>query len=386
MRRTLAASLLTLAGLAALAAPAHAGDVRVVVGFKGPADEALVKKHGGKVLRGLDGAVCVKISTKALGKLRGEAAVAYIEEDAFAKALGGPEKGGCRQPDAGSTARGGGGGSTQPAESTPWGISTVGGQAGTAGAGVKVAVIDTGIDLDHPDLAANLKTGVRYTGSSPDDDNGHGTHVAGTIGAVDNTIGVIGVAPGVSLYPVKVLDRRGSGYLSDVAAGIDWCRTNGMHVANMSLGGSSGTAVLSNACDNAKNAGVLLVAAAGNSGDGNTGTQETSYPAAYGSVLAVGATNSSDGLASFSNSGPFLDLAAPGVSVHSTARGGGYATYNGTSMASPHVAGVAALVWALDLTNSTASGVDTALRGIYRRTSINWPSGGYGAGIVDYAP
>ncbi|MFM8980308.1 MAG: S8 family peptidase [Planctomycetia bacterium] len=323
------------------------------------------------------------ISTKSLAKLRGEATVAYVEEDVIAKASGGLAKGSC--PSAGASGRGGGS-TTQPSETTPWGISAVGGQTGTTGAGVKVAVVDTGIDLDHPDLAANVKTGVNYTGASPDDDNGHGSHVAGTIAAVDNTIGVIGVAPGASLYPVKVLDRRGSGYLSDVAAGIDWCRNNGIHIANMSLGGSSSTSTLDTACSNAKNAGVLLVAAAGNSGDGNTSTTETSYPAAYDSVLSVGAVDSLDRLASFSNSGAYVDLAAPGVSVYSTTKGASYATYNGTSMASPHVAGVAALVWALDLTNSTASSVDTALRGTYRRTSGSWNTNGYGAGIVDYVP
>ena len=278
-----------------------------------------------------------------------------------------------------------GGSVTQPAQTTPWGIARVGAPvSGNTGTGIKVAIIDTGIDLDHPDLAANVKTGANFvnTSKSPEDDNGHGTHVAGTVGALDNAIGVVGVAPTASLYPVKVLDRRGSGTWSGVASGIGWAADNGMHVANMSLGGGASTTV-ENACANAETAGVLLVAASGNSGDGSTSTTELSYPAAYSSVVAVGATTSGDGLASFSNTGSFVDVSAPGASVSSTYKGDAYKTLNGTSMASPHAAGMAALLWGA-LTSPTNATVRSELKARAQDAGATGFDNGFGWGIVHY--
>jgi len=170
------------------------------------------------------------------------------------------------------------------------------------------------------------------------DDNGHGTHVAGIIAAADNAIGVVGVAPEAELYGVKVLNSQGSGWLSDVIAGIEWCPDNRMNVVNMSLGASSGSTLLEQACRNAADAGILLVAAAGNEG------APVIYPAAYSSVIAVAATDSADRVASWSNKGPQVELSAPGVDVRSTWIGSGYATHSGTSMAAPHVAAVCALL------------------------------------------
>lgn len=228
-------------------------------------------------------------------------------------------------------------------QAAPSGVTALGtNAAGRTGAGVNVAVLDTGIDTTHSDLSvAGLvdETGSRGGGI---DDNGHGTHVSGTIAALDNTLGVIGVAPDADLYGVKVLDRRGSGSYSGIAAGIDWAVAHGMDVLNMSLGGSADSATLHTAITAAYDADVVTVVAAGNSGVSAT----LSYPAAYdGEVLTISAWSvSSSSFPSWSNYGiPPVDVAAPGVGVCSTARGGSYQTMDGTSMATPHVVGAVAL-------------------------------------------
>ncbi len=233
------------------------------------------------------------------------------------------------------------------AQTVPWGISHINSQTahsrGVTGSTVKVGVIDTGIDHGHPDLAANYAGGIDFVNgdNDPMDDNGHGTHVSGTIAAIDNNIGVLGVAPSVSLYGIKVLDGAGSGTFSNVIAGIDWAANNGMNVVNMSLGASSGTAALQQACDNAYASGVLICGAAGNDYGWPIG-----YPAKYSSVVAVTSIDQNNRLSNFSNVGPEAEVTAPGSSVYSTYAGGGYATLSGTSMATPHAAGVAALIWA----------------------------------------
>ncbi len=230
-----------------------------------------------------------------------------------------------------------------PSQQTPWGIAQILAPQSWSvgqGAGVKVAVVDTGIDLAHPDLAASIVGGYNaiYSFKSADDDNGHGTHVAGIIGAINNAIGVVGVAPKVSLMPVKVLGANGSGYYSDIIEGIDWAVANGAKVINMSLGGTSDVQSLHDAVIRAHDAGVSVVAAAGNSGGA------VIYPAAYPEVIAVGATDSSNTIASWSSRGPEVDVTAPGVNIYSTYKGETYATLSGTSMASPHVAGLAAVL------------------------------------------
>ena len=151
------------------------------------------------------------------------------------------------------------------AQTLPWGIDRIDAEkvlaSGEAGAGIKVGIIDTGVSTSHPDLKANIKGGmsaVSYT-SSYNDDNGHGSHVAGIIGAVNNTAGVVGAASAVDLYAIKVLDRRGSGYLSDVIEGIDWATTHGMRVINMSLGTGADSALLHDAVARAYNAGVVVL-------------------------------------------------------------------------------------------------------------------------------
>jgi subtilisin len=212
------------------------------------------------------------------------------------------------------------------------------------GEGVKVFICDTGIDSDHPDLVANLKTGKSFvpTESTTEDFNGHGTHCAGTVAAVDNAQGVVGVAPYAYLYPVKVLSSTGSGSWSYLIAGLDWIMSKkGARIASMSLGGGGAPQALADMCEAAYDDGVLLVAAAGNSGNG----VQPLFPARYPHVMAISAINFSDQLAGFSNTGAEIELAAPGVNILSTKRGGGYHQLSGTSMACPHVSGAAALTW-----------------------------------------
>ncbi|MBI4669758.1 MAG: S8 family peptidase [Elusimicrobia bacterium] len=251
----------------------------------------------------------------------------------------------------GPNAHGKGGGTvTPPAQQTPWGIGRVKAPEAwdsTQGAGVNVCVIDTGIDLTHSDLAANIKAGINTINpnKTAKDDNGHGTHVAGTIAALNNAIGVIGAGPQISLLPVKVLGANGSGWLSDIIEGLDWCASNGGKVANMSLGSSSDNQSFHDAVIAAVNRGVTLVVAAGNNGPC---ANCVNYPARYPETIAVAASDSSDQFASFSSQGPEVDLIAPGKSVLSTYKGNSYATMSGTSMAAPHVSAAAALKLALN--------------------------------------
>lgn len=238
----------------------------------------------------------------------------------------------------------GNGGSTQPAQVLPWGIDRVDAElvwpSGNTADPIKIGIIDTGISKDHPDLKANIKGGVNTINplKSWNDDNGHGSHVAGIVAALNNTVGVVGVGPASDLYAIKVLGANGSGFLSDVIEGIQWAVANGIQVVNMSLGTSSDVQSMHDAVIAAYNAGVTIVAAAGNNGG------PVIFPAAYPEAIAVSATDQNNVLASFSSRGPEVDLAAPGVSIYSTYKGTGYATLSGTSMAAPHVTGSAALV------------------------------------------
>lgn len=230
----------------------------------------------------------------------------------------------------------------------PWGVDRVDAEkiwTTTTADPIKVGVLDTGIDLSHPDLQGNIKGGVNTIRPwrTAADDNGHGTHVAGIIAALNNTIGVVGVGPAIDLYAVKVLDRNGSGWISDVIEGLQWSATNNMQVVNMSLGLDTDVQSFHDAVIAAKAAGITEVAAAGNSGPGDA---TVIYPAKYPEVIAVAATNKTDGQPWWSSTGPEVDLAAPGDAIYSTYRGGIYKTLSGTSMSAPHVTGAAAVVLA----------------------------------------
>lgn len=325
------------------------GGSRKIVVFNssvnGAAQDALLKAHGAvkvKTLPSVNGAVVLLPSRTAERALSGRSGVLRVETDAVVTIMARP----------------------QPKQVLPWGVDRVDAEkvwpTGNSADPIKVAVVDTGISSTHPDLVANIKGGVNtITGGSWSDDNGHGSHVAGIIGALNNTSGVVGVAPLVNLYAVKVLSASGSGYVSDIIEGLQWAVANGMQVVNMSLGTSVDVQSFHDAVTATYNAGVTLVAAAGNSG-GAVG-----YPGAYPEVISVSATDSNNVLASFSSRGPEVDLAAPGVNIYSTYKGGSYATLSGTSMASPHVAGAVALVL------NTAVGVwDADLDGVWDPSEV----------------
>jgi subtilisin family serine protease len=227
--------------------------------------------------------------------------------------------------------------------------------SGNRGAGVKIGIIDSGIDSKHPDLAANFVGGWDFIegDDTPQDGFGHGTFVAGIIGAVDDSQGVVGVAPEASLYAYRVLDSSGIGNANTwdlVIAALDRSILDGMDVVNMSFGsfGDPGQDVL-DACDRAAAAGILLVAAAGNLGTFDGTGNNVTYPARYSSTMAVAATTMADDRAFFSSTGLDLELAAPGHNIYSTLPGivlgsADYGTDSGTSFASAHVAGAAALL------------------------------------------
>lgn len=323
------------------------GLIKVLIGFKekpGPAQQALVKGVGGKIkyTYNLIPAIAASVPEVAIEALKKNPNITDVELDSMVYAL--------------------------DAElDNSWGVKRIGAglvhNSGNNGGGIRIAIIDTGIDYNHPDLQDNcadedqngIIDGYDFVNSDydPMDDEGHGTHVAGIVAALDNSDGVVGVAPEASLYALKVLDYNGNGYISDVIIAIQWASDpdgNGsaddrLDIINMSLGAYTGNIFLEWACILAYYDGLLLVAAAGNGGS-------VIYPAAYSSVIAVSATDKNDNLASFSSIGSQVELAAPGVGIYSTYISG-YATMSGTSMASPHVVGVAALVWEADssLTN-----------------------------------
>lgn len=301
------------------------------------------------------------------------------------------------------------------AQTLPTGVNRIDGELSTTAkidgiderVDVDIAILDTGIDLDHPDL--NVVASTKCSGGGPmnnkctdgggDDDNGHGTHVAGIAAAKDNDIGVVGVAPGARLHAVKVLDSRGSGYTSWIIAGIDWvtARASTIEVANMSLGGNGYTASYNTAVRNSVAKGVVYMVAAGNSkkdvygADLTFGTSDDTQPASFPEVGTISALADTDGVpgglkdvrtafsictedkddsfACFSNysaratnnpvvsSGGKIDLMLPGYLIYSTYRSGGYSTVSGTSQASPHAAGLAALYIAKNGRATTASGV-----------------------------
>jgi subtilisin len=304
----------------------------VIVGFKqkpGPSEQALIHGARGIVKRTYEliPAMAASLPEEEIANLRKHRAIAYIEENAIYRATAEPP-------------------SADEYENS-WGISRVSAdvahESGNKGASVRVAVLDTGIDYAHEDLDGNYRGGYDFVfdDDDPFDDsfNSHGTHVAGIIAAEEDGFGVIGVAPEVDLFAVKVLDGAGFGLEEWLIAGIEWAVQNGIEIINLSIEGPDAQG-LHDACDRAYEAGVLLVAAGGSS---LVGGGPVRHPAAYASVIGVTATDALDQPGYFSPVGEELELAAPGVDVLSTTAGGAYGVLSGTSQAAPHVTGVGAL-------------------------------------------
>ncbi|MFM2124034.1 MAG: hypothetical protein RL328_485 [Acidobacteriota bacterium] len=327
-----------MGGSSLFAQAAPDGTIPVIVRFKNDRIRAVreeqdaVESNGGKAFKSfsLIRAAATRMTPEQVERLKANGLVEAVEPDVQIRAL--------------------------DAElDNTWGVKAINAglvhDSGNKGAAVKVCVLDTGINTTHPELAPNYKGGYDFVNgdADPSDDNGHGTHTAGTIAAVMNGANVRGVAPQVDLYVYKILDAGGGGYASSIVSALQACVAVGGKVTNNSYGASSdlGTSVRA-AFDNAKAAGVVNVASAGNSG---AGANTVGFPGQYPSVIAVAATDSANNWAGFSSTGPAVAVAAPGVSILSTYLGGGYAYMSGTSMASPHVAGVAALVVACGITN-----------------------------------
>lgn len=346
-------------------AAASGDEVPVIVTFKqapGTAQTSRVRRAGGRVKDTftLIPAATATMTRKAMAALAADASVASVELDATVHAS---------------------------ADSVNWNVTRVNAtrvwSGGNLGAGVKVAIIDTGIDYAHSDLSPNYKGGYNFVARTADplDDHGHGTHVAGIIGAAANGSGVEGVAPKASLYALKVLDKNGSGTYSNVIKALQWAVSHKMQLASMSLGSATNSKALHEACTAAYKAGVLLVAAAGNSGtpDGRRTTIE--YPAAFGAVIAVGAVDSRSVRPYWSSTGAKLELAAPGVEISSDRLGGGLTVMSGTSMACPHVSGVAALIMASGVTAPAA--VRRRLNSAAGDLGVTGRDSLYGYGLAD---
>ena len=212
----------------------------------------------------------------------------------------------------------------------------------TKGVGVKVAILDTGIDIDHPDFNGAIVATRDFTGDGIEDINGHGTHVAGIIGARHNGIGFVGVAPECKLIIGKVLSNSGSGRYSWIADGIRWATDNGAQIINMSLGGPGSTKGLYEAIHYALYKGVIICVAAGN--EGSLFENSIGFPGRYGGVITVASHDRNGNRSGFSSSGGEIDFMAPGSNIWSTYKDGRYAELSGTSMATPFVSGICALI------------------------------------------
>ncbi|ARU62805.1 hypothetical protein CBW65_18875 [Tumebacillus avium] len=345
--RKLMKPLLAVALTAALlpAATVSAAQPAEQAGVASPAtDQVMIKvkpgqtgadiaaKHGAKVKKNLSKAGYQVLKVQAgqsaeelLAKLQGDPAVEAAELDAVYSVNFTPN---------------------DPSFASQWHLTKI--QAPQAwdyviGSGVTIAIIDTGVDIQHPDLSSKIVAGYDFVNddTNADDDQGHGTHVAGIAAAsFNNGLQGAGVAPGARIMPVKVLNAAGSGYTSDIIDGLYFAADNGAKVINFSLGGGAYSSTFQTAVNYAWSKGSVVVAAAGN--NGNTAVQ---YPAGYSNVFSVACTTSADAKCSFSTYGTWVDIAAPGQSIYATANGGGMTTMSGTSMSAPVVSGVAALVW-----------------------------------------
>lgn len=356
-------SILVLASLLIFPCPALSADKSVIVGFHkkpGHLERRSIERRKGKIRRNfrLIKAMSVVLSEEEIELMKQDENVAYIEENAIYTASVEPLQG------------------SEYTDS--WGVVHVGAYAahasGNRGTGVKIAVIDTGIDPTHEDLDGNYRGGYDFVfdDEDPNDENDHGTHVAGIIAAEENGTGVVGVAPEAEIYAVRVLDGAGFGSLEWIILGIQWAVENDMDIANLSLEGPDFQS-LRDCCDSAYESGLLLVAAGGNTNGGLV-----KYPGGYDSVIAVAGTDANNNKAYFSPVGPELELAAPGVEILSTVRSGGYSTLDGTSQAAPHVAGAAALFFLTNPPDENENGmIHDEVREMLRTTATDLGDEGF---------
>lgn len=354
-----------------------AADRDVIVGYKktvGASEKKLITDNGGIVKKNLNviNAVSARIPENNIKNLKNNSNIKYIVNDTVFKA--------------------------SDEYSSSWGVQYIGSRAvhdqNINGTGVKIAILDTGIDYNHPDLNTNYKGGYDFVfnDADPMDDstgiavNSHGTHAAGIIAAQNNGIGPVGVAPKADIYAVKVLDGAGFGMASFIISGLEWAMINGADIISMSIESTENNPALLEAINAANNSGILLVAAGGND---RTGTGTVKYPAAYDAVIAVTAIDQNGQKASFSPIDPKIEISAPGVNVLSTIIGGGYGTRSGTSMAAPHVTGAAALIFSSNFPDVNGDGkrdhVD--VREIIRNSAFDVGDPGqdniYGYGLLD---
>jgi subtilisin len=294
-----------------------------LVGFNDVANKKLINKHGGKIKKEftLFPIVSAELTDEQAKKLSKNPNISYVEENAKIYAMG---------------------------QEIPWGIPHTNtddvNHIGGTGSNIKIGVIDSGIDYNHEDL--NIVGGKTFIDGTTSymDDYGHGTHVAGIISALNNDFGTLGLAFDAEIYAIKVIDKNGYGRYDDLIEGIEWAILNDIDIINMSLGSNSDSQALENSINKAYNSGILIIAAAGNSGFNKKGN--ITYPAKYNSVMAVGAIDQNNSRADFSSVGRELELVAPGLGIKSTLPGG-YGLNNGTSMAAAHVSGIAALIMQL---------------------------------------
>ena len=352
-----------LTAISVLAYSANAEDDQtVIIGFSGRINTRLLRRYGADIdgINKGSSTVIAQMTARQAARLERNRKIDYVEFDKTYEL------------------------STQ---TMPWGVDKIDADlvhSEFTGAGVKVGIMDSGIDYNHPDLDDNYAGGYDFVNddSDPMDDEGHGTHCAGIVAAEDNDIGGVGVAPDAELYALKIMDSNGDAYVSDIITGLEWAVNNELDIVSLSFGADYGSTSLQTACNAAYNSGLIIVAAAGNDGTFFGSGDTVDYPARYSSVIAVGAVDSYNVRPSWSSTGSTLELVAPGVSIYSTMMGDTYGTESGTSQATPHVVGVAALVLEK---NSTLTNVE--VRELMQDTADDLDVAGkdnkYGYGLVD---
>ncbi|KKS27792.1 MAG: hypothetical protein A2736_00140 [Candidatus Yanofskybacteria bacterium RIFCSPHIGHO2_01_FULL_41_27] len=358
---------------------------RKIVVFKNGVSEATkitaLENFGAKVVKIKDipfiNAVVVNMAQDSEMSLSANTAVEFVETDYYENWLEAVGEDDLREFQT----------TIQEPQVLPWGVNRIDAEKAwrkTAGRQIRIAVVDTGCG-PHPDLRIwGGASVVSYT-ESYSDDHYHGTHVAGIIAAIDNEFGVVGVAPRVRLYAVKVLNGFGSGFVSDVIEGLQWCVRNKMNAINMSIGTYMNYQTMKLTVEAVNRAGIVQVAAAGNSGG-----EQVIYPAAYPPCLAISATNKDNEIAYFSSTGPEVDFSAPGQYVFSTIRRNripGYGILSGTSMATPHVTGTAALIITMPDPNGDGVWSPAEVRERLKKTATDLGDEGkdnlFGYGLID---